>query len=54
MTKKNYIAIATIVKATVGKLEYEDSCELVSQFVDMFKLDNPNFDEDKFISFINE
>ena len=63
MTKKDYIIIATAVK-TIDKqfpeIDHDNAPEiqkyralLLGQFQRSFKADNPKFDNDKFINFIN-
>lgn len=47
MTRKDYIKTAEILNDLVNnKIEHQG--ELIERFCEMFKADNPNFDEAKF------
>lgn len=55
MTKKDYIAIADALNKNLDdNLEPELYLEwFIRDLCDYFKEDNPNFDKDKFISYVN-
>jgi hypothetical protein len=51
MTRKDYVATAEILKNwfynhPVNVLDFEDLC---GEFADMFEVDNPNFNDTKFL-----
>uniref|UniRef100_A0A6M3LS72 Uncharacterized protein n=1 Tax=viral metagenome TaxID=1070528 RepID=A0A6M3LS72_9ZZZZ len=46
-TRKQYVAIANIIRLCSTK-PHGDKPYLIGEFSKLFKLDNPNFDEDKF------
>jgi hypothetical protein len=48
MTRKDYVEVANILKAYVGKIDEDFLAELVSDFEDMFSKDNERFDFDRF------
>ena len=49
MTKKDYMAIAKIINK-FGKVEHM----LLLKMCEYFKKDNPNFDADKFLNFLEQ
>jgi hypothetical protein len=53
MTKKDYIAIANLL-ADIGKKEIADETffYLTERLADHFKIDNPNFDYERFMDAI--
>ena len=48
MTRKDYRATATILTVFKGEMSEEAYALLVDKFSFMFKVDNPNFNRDKF------
>lgn len=59
MTRKDYIATASILNALGRKIEAHTVerkafIEAVESFCDLFALDNPRFDEDRFRKAIEE
>ena len=50
MTRKDYVAVAKILNDYYSEnpVEISEFKYLVSDFVDMFANDNPNFNEEKF------
>ena len=61
MTRKDYIKIADVVKPYIKILEYKspwttgiDTETLIKDFSNMFKEDNPRFNEKRFKEYIKE
>lgn len=54
MTRKDYVATATILNGMLGKVELENLDSLAIDFAKMFANDNPRFDAERFIQAVFE
>jgi hypothetical protein len=53
MTRKDYIAVSTILKEYEGAMTPSDYLELVWDFASYMKLDNDRFDNSRFLEACN-
>jgi hypothetical protein len=49
MTRKDYVATATILNNYVDEIDFLVLQEIADEFAEMFENDNPNFNYQKFI-----